>query len=143
LFPDGEEEYLLLPMTKAHKTYSYDGNYTDMMERFDRIETTSPVGSASGYTEGDLWLEVSPGDDLKSPSTGNIYIVSGQTWAGPISYVQNSKELFIFGTAKNYSGNKQVLSTGFQFYFGLKPGRTSFDRLIKYYGPKGAFPPAE
>jgi hypothetical protein len=142
LFPDGEEEYLLLPMTKTHATYSYDGNYTDMMDRFDRIETTAPVGSASGYTEGDIWLEVLTGD-VKSPSTGNMYIVSGQTWAGPISYVHNSKELFIFGTAKNYSGNKQVLSTGLQFYFGIRPGKSSFDRLIKYYGPKGAFPPAE
>lgn len=142
LFPDGEEEYLLLPMTKQHTTYSYDGNYTDMMERFDRIETTPPTDPASGYTEGDLWLEVLTGD-VKSPSTGNIYIVSGQTWSSPISYVHNSKELFIFGTAKNYSGNKQVLSTGLQFYFGIRPGKSSFDRLIKYYGPKGAFPPAE
>lgn len=142
LFPDGEEEFLLLPMTKQHSTFSYDGNYTDMMERFDRIETTAPTDAASGFTEGDLWLEVTSGT-LKSPSTGNIYIVSGQTWSSPISYVQNSKELFIFGTAKNYSGNKQVLSTGFQFYFGLRPGKSAFDRLVKYYGPKGAFPPAE
>ncbi len=51
--------------------------------------------------------------------------------------------LFIFGTAKNYSGNKQVLSTGLQFYFGIRPGKSAFDRLIKYYGPKGVFPPAE
>jgi hypothetical protein len=142
LFPDGEEEFLLLPMTKQHDTFSYDGNYTDMMDRFDRIETTAPTDPASGYTEGDIWLEVLTGD-VKSPSTGNIYIVSGQTWSSPISYVQNSKELFIFGTAKNYSGNKQVLSTGLQFYFGIRPGKSAFDRLIKYYGPKGVFPPAE
>jgi hypothetical protein len=142
LFPDGEEEYLLLPMTKKHDTFSYDGNYTDMMDRFDRIETTAPTDPASQYTEGDLWLEVTSGT-LKSPSTGNIYLVSGQTWSSPISYVHNSKELFIFGTAKNYSGNKQVLSTGLQFYFGIRPGKSAFDRLIKYYGPKGAFPPAE
>lgn len=142
LFPDGEEEYLLLPMTKKHDTFSYDGNYTDMMDRFDRIETTAPTDPASGYTEGDIWLEVLTGD-VKSPSTGNMYIVSGQTWSSPISYVHNSKELFIFGTAKNYSGNKQVLSTGLQFYFGIRPGKSAFDRLIKYYGPKGAFPPAE
>ena len=51
--------------------------------------------------------------------------------------------MFVFPTAQNYSGNKQVLSTGFQFYFGLRPGNSSLDRLIKYYGPKGAFPPAE
>ena len=142
LFPDGEEEYLLLPMTKKHNTFSYDGNYTDMMDRFDRIEITAPTDSASGYTEGDIWLEVLTGN-VKSPSTGNIYIISGQTWSAPISYVHNSKELFIFGTAKNYIGNKQVLSTGLQFYFGIRPGKSAFDRLIKYYGPKGEFPPAE
>ena len=44
---------------------------------------------------------------------------------------------------QNYIGHKQVLSTPFLFYFGLRPDKTALDILIKYYGPKGAFPPAE
>ena len=44
--------------------------------------------------------------------------------------------MFIFETTKNYSGSKQVLSTPFLFYFGIAPGKTAFDKLIKYFGPK-------
>jgi hypothetical protein len=142
-FPDGEEEYMLMPMTINHGLFSFEGNYVDMVDRFDVIKmNTIPNLPASGFTEGDLWLSVTNGT-LSQPELGNIYVISGGTWNGPIPYEQNNKETFIFPTAQNYSGNKQVLSTGFQFYFGLRPGSSSLDRLIKYYGPKGAFPPAE
>ena len=42
-----------------------------------------------------------------------------------------------------YSGNKQILSTPFQFYFGLKAGATGMDKFIELYGPKGAFTSAD
>ena len=58
-------------------------------------------------------------------------------------YVIDFRETFLFQTQQNYSGNKQVLSTPFLFYFGLRPEKTALDTLIKYYGPKGAFPAAE
>jgi hypothetical protein len=60
-----------------------------------------------------------------------------------IPYVRDLRETFIPATAQNYVGNKQVLSTPFLFYFGLRPDKTALDALIKYYGPKGEFPPAE
>ena len=46
-------------------------------------------------------------------------------------------------TSTNYDGTKQILSTPFLFYFGLRPGKTAIDKLIEKYGPKGAFPSAE
>ena len=40
-----------------------------------------------------------------------------------------------------YNGTKQILSTPFQFYFGLKAGKTGLDKFMDQFGPKGAFPP--
>jgi hypothetical protein len=143
LFPDGEEEYILKPMTKTHPTFSWLGDYTDMIERFDEVSTNPPV-NPQRYIEGDLWLQVPPpASNLINPTGGTISLLSGATWTGPITYTRGQNELFIFGTANNYSEQKIVLSTPFHFYFGLLPGKTPYDLFIKYYGPKGAFPPSE
>jgi hypothetical protein len=97
-----------------------------------------------GYIEGDLWLQVISGS-LKDPQSGYLYTVVNKTWVqqmnNPIlGYFDGFYETFIPQTIINYSGNKQVLSTPFLFYFGLKPEKTALDLLIKYFGPKGAFP---
>jgi len=141
LMADGEEEYLIKPMTKTHDTFSLVGNYPDSLERFEAIRLTTPT-SATEFVEGDLWLHVLTGTQ-KNPLTGNIYVVVNGAWSAPIPYVKDNNETFIYQTALNYSGNKQVLSTPFQFYFGLRPGSTAYDKFIKYYGPKGAFPSTE
>jgi hypothetical protein len=141
LMADGEEEYLIKPMTKTHNTFSFVGNYPDSLERFEAIRLTAPT-SATEFVEGDLWLHVLTGTQ-KDPLTGNIYVVVNGAWSSPIPYVKDNNETFIYQTALNYSGNKQVLSTPFQFYFGLRPGSTAYDKFIKYYGPKGAFPSTE
>jgi hypothetical protein len=65
--------------------------------------------------------------------------VNGQS----VDYIKDFRESFIYQTVKNYTGTKQVLSTPFLFYFGLRPQNSAVDLLIKYYGPKGAFPSAE
>lgn len=151
LMPDGEEEYLIKPMTKDHETYFFDGNYTDMLERFEIITlsgglTPDPVM----YVEGDLWLEVltyGPKGFRKDPYTGNIHVLVNGAWSASYTYISNAgsgnREVYIFKTVNNYSGNKQVLSTPFHFYFGLRPGSTGYDKFIKYYGPKGAFTSGE
>jgi len=137
---DGEEEYLLKPITKDHPGYVFDGDYADMLERFENISYSAPSGSAVGYVEGDVWLQVTSGTK-KNPLTGYIYVVVDETWTLESNqYVSGSKETFLFQTKNNYTGTKQVLSTPFLFYFGLRPDKTSLDTLIKYYGPKGAFP---
>jgi hypothetical protein len=46
-------------------------------------------------------------------------------------------------TTDNYSTTKQILSTPFLFYFGLRPGKTAVDKFMDRFGPKGAFPSAE
>jgi len=42
-------------------------------------------------------------------------------------------------TQDYYSGNKQILSTPFQYYFGLKHGSTGLDKFIERFGPTNAF----
>ena len=44
-------------------------------------------------------------------------------------------DFIIKPTLVNYVGNKQILSTPFQFYFGLRPGKTGLDKFIKLFGP--------
>jgi hypothetical protein len=140
-------------MTITHPQYSFTGNTTDMLERFENISLSAPpTGSTSavGFVEGDIWLHVQSGFTsntslwVKDPASGTTYVVVNQAWVSqPDKYVKDYRESFLFQTQTNYGGNKQVLSTPFLFYFGLRPDKTSLDALIKYYGPKGAFPSAE
>jgi hypothetical protein len=146
LMADGEEEYLLKPMTIDHPTYAISGNFENMLERFEVISNIAPntgINNAESNVEGDLWLHVltfNGSDYRKDPLTGDIYVVVNKTWVKqPQGYVSTQYETFLFQTKLNYSGNKQVLSTPFLFYFGLKPEKTAFDTFIKYFGPKDAF----
>lgn len=149
LMADGEEEYLLKPMTKDHPTFKWQGNYGSSIERFEYIETYQPdltPNSASGYTtEGDLWFWITGGSmNTLWPAgpSGQTFVVVNKTWT-PMGYYDLDNQIFLPQTVNNYSGTKQVLSTGLHFYFGLRPGETSYNKLVKYYGPKGAFPPSE
>ena len=142
LMPDGEEEYLLMPMTIDHSTFSVTGSTVDILERFEIISyypaDESPNGALQ-YIEGDLWLYVTLGS-IKDPQKGLIYVVVNKTWTlQPYEYVKGDRETFIFQTVQNYDGRHQVLSSPFLFYFGLRPGNSALDLLIKYFGPKGAF----
>ena len=167
---DGEEEYLLKPMTIDHKTLAFTGNTTNALERYEVISLSAPTGQtsdlftysgATDYVEGDLWLHVQSGYTVdtslwvKDPASGTTYVVvytgGTQQWlrqdtdvnGQSVAYVKDYRESFIYQTVKNYNGTKQVLSTPFLFYFGLRPQNSAVDLLIKYYGPKGAFPSAE
>lgn len=152
-FPDGEEEFLIKPMTMNHGTFLLVANGPDMLERFENIDTVPPPSgttAATSFMNGDLWLEVTSGN-TKNPLKGNIYVVTGNTWykmttdvaGNSAEYQKDYREIYIPTTAQNYVGNKQVLSTPFLFYFGFKPEKTALDELTKYFGPKGAFPPVE
>jgi hypothetical protein len=143
---DGEEEYLLRPMTITHNNIFIEGDYEDIIERFNYISNSAPntgSGMASGYTEAEVWLHVTSGT-TSSPDSGYTYVVVNKTWTLQTPpYINGTNEIFIYQTAQNYNGNKQVLSTPFLFYFGLRPQNTSLDLLNKFYGPKGAFPPTD
>ena len=147
LMADGEEEYLLKPITIIHNTFAITGGTEDMLERFEVIDYSPPpdLNNTVGFIEGDLWLHVTSGT-LKNPQIGIIYVVVNKIWVSQgvgLQYENGYRENFIPQTALNYSGNRQVLSTPFLFYFGLKPGNTALDLLIKYFGPKDAFPSIE
>lgn len=155
---DGEEEYLLKPITITHDTFSFTGNTTNALERYEVISYNAPISTdptlytysgATDYVEGDLWLHVQSGT-TKDPLSGTTYVVVWDTvlhkqrWTAQAdTYVKDYRESFIYQTVQNYTGTKQVLSTPFLFYFGIRPQKSAIDLLIKYYGPKGAFPPAE
>jgi hypothetical protein len=144
LMADGEEEYLLKPMTILHPTFTLQGDYqNNMLERFEVISDQAPSNDATSFVEGDLWLHVLTFAGVnyrKDPISGDIYVVVNKTWVKQSQkFVNKQYENFVFETAKNYSGSKQVLSTPFLFYFGLKPGKTAFDKFTKYFGPKNGF----
>jgi len=160
LMADGEEEYILKPMTINHETFSLTGDTEDMLERFEVIDYLAPdPNNVEQYVEGDLWLQAlswGSAGPYKDPWIGYIYVVVNKIWViQPELYVsdtsgesqENIRETFVPQTAINYWGEinnaKQVLSTPFLFYFGLKPGKTALDLLIKYYGPKDVFTPEE
>jgi hypothetical protein len=162
---DSTHKYLLLPMTKDYsgdfiklnavanplvastfnvEYFNYDDygnlvfmvdgthtNYNNQEEGFTFLYITSGDGTLSGATEGKLYTRV--GD------SGNWNI---KTWDNAVDYVLSP-------TTNNYDNlnpnlkTKQILSTPYLYYFGLKPGKTAVDKFIKRFGPLGAFPSAE
>jgi hypothetical protein len=156
-YDDPTDKYLLLPITYNFSGLTISGNTTDQIE-FDDIITGKtqsgtfiPLGTLlqdyntqyPGYTV----LAVTSGSILH-PTAGTLYTRNGP--AGNDGYTGWSSQIWtididfiIRPTSDYYSGNKQILSTPFQFYFGLKAGKTGLDKFIDLFGPKGAFPPAE
>jgi hypothetical protein len=83
-----------------------------------------------------------------NPTSGTLYTRRGPAgndgvtgWASQAWDV--NIDFIIRPTYDYYNSNRQILSTPFQFYFGLKAGKTGLDKFIDLFGPKGAFPPAE
>ena len=105
-------------------------------------------GSSTGYTQYDskypgyTVLRVT-GGTINDPTSGTLHIRYGTagTWQ---TIPWNTGVDFILPQRQDYyNGDKQILSTPFQFYFGLKAGKTGLDKFIDLFGPKGAFPSAE
>lgn len=115
------DEYgnLVIEVDDTHK------NYDNQEEGFTFLYITSGDGTLSGATDGKLYTRVG--------NSGNWDI---KTWDNGIDYILSP-------TSRNYSGTKQILSTPYLYYFGLKPGKTAVDKFIKRFGPLGAFPSAE
>lgn len=114
---------------------------------FEIVDTTDVRSLYSMQEEGFRVLVVTSGT-VVAPVTGTLYTRVGnaapnstsnwssQQWTNDVDFV-------IKPTTSNYNGNKQILSTPFLFYFGLRPGKTAVDKFIERFGPKGAFPSAE
>ena len=150
---DTSHKYVLFPMTKE-----YDGmitGYTGIQSSLFRIFDVETIASGAhndydNQEEGFTVLEISSWssgttDDQKiqNGTAGTIYTRVGDAgnWVSK-SWV-NTDDYFIKPTSTNYGGNKQILSTPFLYYFGLRPGKTAVDKFMYKFGPKGAFPTAE
>jgi hypothetical protein len=148
-FTDSTYNYVLFPMTKGYTGKTFDGpdlnegsfdeedffvddhlSYDNQYEGFTYLYATSTGATTNPPfyqpTAGTLWTRV--GDAGGWSSTP--WSLSGVTY-------------IIKPTLNNYNGNKQILSTPFLFYFGLRPGKTAVDKFIERFGPRGAFPSAE
>jgi hypothetical protein len=151
-FTDSTYNYVLFPMTKGYTGNTFDGpdlnegkfdeedfsgltidnhtSYDNQYEGFRYLYATSTGATTNPPfyqpTAGTLWTRV-----------GNAGGWSSTPWSlANVTYI-------IKPTLNNYTGNKQILSTPFLFYFGLRPGKTAVDKFIERFGPKGAFPSAE
>ena len=116
-------------------TTTLDGthqNYNMQEEGFTFLYITAGDGTITGATGGKLYVR--KGDASSTSGAGN--------WATPIDW-DNTIDYVIPPTSSNYAGEKQILSTPFLFYFGIKPGKTAIDKFIQRFGPKGAFTSAE
>jgi hypothetical protein len=140
---DVSDRYLLLPMTNDFNGLTLTSIGVDSEIEFDVI-----IPSGSTHTTYDseypgFTVLKSSSNDVVNPTSGTLYIRYGTagTWQ-TISWNPNVD--FILPRREDYyDGTKQILSTPYQFYFGLKAGKTGLDKFIDLFGPKGAFPPTE
>lgn len=148
---DDSYQYLLQPITFTYsgKTISTNLNVTDEIP-FDVVSLTDTHTNFNTKYQGFTFLHVTSGT-VSEPISGMLYTrvgsVSGNTTYQGINIINgwhvqtwdNTKDFIIKPSIVNYSGNKQILSTPFQYYFGLKTGRTGLDKFINAFGPKNAF----
>lgn len=143
---DSSDQYLLLPMTQNYTGLTLSNvsddtdeipfdvvslldvheNYDTKYQGFTVLYVTG--GTTTEPTNGILYTRVG---NVSGVTTNGITIVNGwhvQEW-------NSSMDFIIKPTIVNYNGNKQILSTPFQFYFGLRPGKTGLDKFIKLFGP--------
>ena len=134
------DKYLLLPIT-----YTFSGetvsnlNVTETFD-FDVIDANGTDNHTSYDDEypGFTYLFVTNGTE-ESPTAGILYTRYGSSGTWDIKNWNDTMDFIIKKSEDYYIGTKQILSTPFLFYFGLRPGRTGLDKFIKVFGPPGAF----
>jgi len=141
---DQSDKYLLLPITYTFSglTISSTGDTTNEVD-FDVIDDSGDNHTAynneyPGYT----YLYVNSGTTI-NPLTGTLYTRYGEGGTWHSQPWDLTDDFIIRKTQDYYSGNKQILSTPFMFYFGLRVGKTGVDKFIQFFGDKGAFTSAE
>lgn len=143
------DKYLLPPITYTFSGLTITGSTipADEIENFlefDVIEDTFTDNHTSYDTQypGFTYLWVTGGTE-SNPTSGKLYTRYGSAGTWETTNWDNSIYFLIKKTENYYNGNKQILSTPFLFYFGLRPGNTGVDKFIKRFGPLGAFPSTE
>jgi hypothetical protein len=142
-FTDSTYNYVLFPMTKDYSGKTFDG--PDLNEVGFDIERTNVTDLSlfDQQEEGFTYLHIT-GGTINNPTSGVLYTRVGNAgnWS-PTIWDVTTVTYIIKPTENNYNGNRQILSTPFLFYFGLRPGNTAVDKFIERFGPKDAFPTVE
>ena len=141
---DSSDRYLLMPITKNTDGLVVSTSLAiDAGIDFDVIEdgTDNHTTYDSQYP-GFTYLFVT-GGTVTAPTAGTLYVRYGTAGTWQTIVWDDSKDFIIKKSTDYYSSSKQILSTPFLFYFGLRPGRTGIDKFIKRFGPLGAFPSAD
>ena len=146
------DPYALLPMTNTNDGLTISNlNLTDQVE-FETIANVDKTSDSDfeypGYTY--LWVTGGTVNGITALGTGSTANPSGKLYirygsAGNWQTIDwdTNYDVILPKRVDYYNGNKQILSTPFQFYFGLMAGKTGLDKFIDLFGPKGAFPPVE
>ena len=148
---DSSDQYLLLPMTYTFPGERFTGNTGNATNElpFDVVVVSPDADNHTLYDSeypGFTYLYVTSGTTSGTEInayTGILYTRYGTAgqWEA-ISWDYND-DFLIRRTENYYSGSKQILSTPFLFYFGLRPGNTGLDKFIERFGPTGVFPTQE
>ena len=135
---DTSDSYLLLPITYTFSGQSISGvnEITGSTTEFDVVSSTDGHASFNTQYPGFTYLYVPGWDGITEPTSGTLYTRYGNTWE---STAWTNTTFVIKRTQDYYNGTKQILSTPFQFYFGLLNGKTGLDKFVDYFGPKNAF----
>lgn len=140
---DSSWKYVLFPMGKNYSGLTKTIVGVSYNEVTFNIETTGTTHTSyNNQEEGFTVLEITSGT-ASNPLAGTLYTRTGDTGNWATQAWTNDTDFIIKPTTINYNGNKQILSTPFLFYFGLRPGKTAVDKFIQRFGPKGAFPSSE
>lgn len=139
---DSSDKYLLLPMTYTFSGLTINTDNATNIVDFDVIETTDNHTVYDSEYPGFTYLYVSSGNTI-TPMAGTLYTRYGNAGTWDTKSWNFTDDFIIRKTQDYYSGTKQILSTPFMFYFGLRPGKTGVDKFIQYFGDKGAFTSAE
>jgi hypothetical protein len=140
---DSSYNYVLFPMTKTYSGNTFTIAGADVNDgSFDVEDTTDVHLLYDNQEEGFTVLHITSGT-TETPITGILWIRVGNAGNWQSQSWNDDVDFILKPTQSNYTGNKQILSTPFLFYFGLRPGKTAVDKFIKLFGPKGAFPSAE
>jgi hypothetical protein len=143
---DTSDQYLLLPMTYTFSGLTIIGN-SEISGTTVEFDVVSDVDDHTSYNTQYPGFTYLFADSETNPTSGTLYTRYGDAGTDGIvgwqSTAWTNTTFTIKRTQDYYSGNKQILSTPFQFYFGLNAGKTGMDKFIDLFGPKGAFPSAE
>jgi hypothetical protein len=148
------DPYALLPITNTNTGLTIANlDLTDQVE-FETISNANKTSDSDGEYPGYTYLWVTGGtvNGVKAlgahsgdtNASGVLYIRYGSAGNWQTINWDTNFDVILPRRVDYYSGTtKQILSTPFQFYFGLTAGKTGLDKFIDLFGPKGAFPSAE